>query len=143
MTCRLLRAAEMESGPSGERSFGPPQIFRRFCADFLCDCGTPIFKAPKRRRKVCGKSAPKSAQVHCTPNSEKCEHKSCAKSAQRTCTKISAPKSAQKSYQESVRKCCLSEDESQKKTQNNLHQILCKTSDPKCVHFDESKPSIS
>ena len=82
MTCCQLEKAEMEWGTPPGRAIGTPHIFPQIFCTFLRDSRTPIFKVPKRRRKICRKSARKSAQ--------KSAHQKSAK--QKICAKICAPK---------------------------------------------------
>ena len=85
MTCCLLEKAERKWGAPPSRAIRTPPIFPLIFCAFLRDSGTPIFQAPKRRRKICGKWAQKWAQ--------KSAHK---KSAQKWAQKSAHQKSAQK-----------------------------------------------
>ena len=78
-------------------SIGTPQIFPQILCRSLRDSGTPIFKTPKRRRKICGKSAQKLRM--CTVQQiqnllKNLRTKDCAKISAKKCAKICAPKSA-------------------------------------------------
>ena len=59
--CCLLKKADMEWGSPPSGAIRTPQIFPLIFCAFLRDSGTPIFQAPKRRRKISRKSAQKSA----------------------------------------------------------------------------------
>ena len=125
MTCCLLEKAESEWGAPPSRAIRTPRIFPRIFCVFLRDSGTPIFQAPKRRRKICGKSAQKWAQ-------ESAHQKSAQKWAQKSAHQKSAQKWAQKwpqksAHQKSAQKnrfehsVCL-EDGSQKKKHTHTHK---------------------
>ena len=74
MTCCLLEKAEREWGAPLSRAIRTPRIFLRIFCAFLRDSGTPIFQAPKRRRKICAKMGAKI-----------CAPKICAKWAPKIC----------------------------------------------------------
>ena len=129
MTCCLLEKAEREWGAPPSRAIRTPRIFPRIFCAFLRDSGTPIFQAPKRRRKICGKWARKWAQKSAHP-------KICAKRGAKICAPKMAQKRAQKwaeksAHRKSAQKTGLNipfvwKMEARKKTKNNLRQTCAK-----------------
>ena len=128
MTCCLLEKAEREWGPPPSRAIRTPRIFLRIFCAFLRDSGTPIFQAPKRRRKMGAKMGAKI-----------CAPKICAKMGAKICApkmgakmggKICAPKICAKNrFEHSV---FLEDGSQKKKTQKKSAPNLRKTPAPKC-----------
>ena len=90
----VRRAVSQESGdgigyPPGQGYWDAADFSADLCT-FLRDSGTPIFEAPKCRKKICGKSAQKCAR-------KSAHQKSAQKSAHAKCAQKSA---RQKSAQE-------------------------------------------
>ena len=115
--------------PPPSRAIRTPRIFPRIFCAFLRDSGTPIFQAPKRRRKNLRKMG---AKMGATMGTKICAPKVCAKMGVKICApkmgakmgaKICAPKICAKNrFEHSI---CL-EDGNQKKTQKNLRQTCAK-----------------
>ena len=134
--CDVLSARESRDGtgcPPTGRAIGTLQIFLQIFCAFLRDSGTPIFQTPKRRRKICGKSARKSAQKSAHQNlnknlrQESARQKSAQKWAQKICAKICAPKiCAENRFEHSV----FWKMEARKKRQKESAPNLCKTRAP-------------
>ena len=88
IVCLSKRRGNVVPPPS--RAIRMRRIFPSISCAFLRDSGTPIFQAPKRRRKICGKWAQKWAQNW----AQKSAHQ---KSAQKWAQKSAHQKWAQKS----------------------------------------------
>ena len=129
MTCCLLEKAEMKWGTPPSRAIRTPQIFLLIFCALLRDPGTPIFQAPKRRRKIYGKSAKKSPQKSAHQKSAQgariCTPKICAKMGANIC----APKICVKNrFRHSV---CLEDGSAKQKTQKTSAPNLRKTPAPR------------
>ena len=143
MTCCLLEKAEREWGAPPSRAIRTPRIFPRIFCAFLRDSGTPIFQAPKRRRKICGKWAQKWAQKWARKSAHQ---KSAQKWAQKSALRKWAQKWAQKSaHQKSAQKTGLNipfvwKMEANKKNTKKICAKLAQTPAPTNLpyHFEMS-----
>ena len=116
--------------PPPSRAIRMPRIFLRIFCAFLRDSGTPIFQAPKRRRKICGKWAQKWAQNWAQKSAhQKSAQKWAQKSAHQKMgakmgAKICAPKICAKNWFE--HSVCLEDGSQKKKHKKNLRQTCAK-----------------
>ena len=93
MACCLLEQAEREWGAPPSRAIRTPRIFPRIFCAFLRDSGTPIFQAPKLRRKMCAKMgakicAPKICAKNWFEHSVCLEDGSQKKNTKKICAKL-------------------------------------------------------